>query len=69
MQKEYDISMSQKTLQNLYSFHLYQVNKLEKMLMQKQMAKQNKCQHVWEKDMSSRGGRSHYDCTKCGKYR
>jgi hypothetical protein len=69
MQKEWNKDMSYKKLHAVYSFHLHQVNKLEKLLIQKQMAKQNTCQHVWEKDMSARGGRSRYDCTKCGKYR
>ena len=30
---------------------------------------QRSCSHDWELDDSARGGRSYYECTKCGAYR
>ena len=61
--------MSSKELHKICQFHRNEVRKLRKILEQRRRDKQLNCEHVWEKDMSARGGRSHYDCAKCGLYR
>lgn len=61
--------MDCKQLRKVQTFLRIELIKLQKVLKMKQKKKERKCQHIWIKDMSARGGRSHYDCKKCGLYR
>jgi hypothetical protein len=69
MQKEWNREMNYKQLKKIQSFYRIELMKLQKVLKMKRKKNEEKCQHIWIKDMSARGGRSHYDCKKCGKYR
>jgi uncharacterized protein YegJ (DUF2314 family) len=61
--------MDCKQLRKVQTFLRIELLKLQKVLKKKQKKKEKKCQHIWIKDMSARGGRSHYDCKNCGLYR
>jgi hypothetical protein len=61
--------MDLKKLKKIRSHYRSELMKLQKILKMKRKKNEEKCQHIWEKDMSARGGRSHYDCKKCGLYR
>ena len=58
-----------KELRKHYWMVCKQQQKLEHIIRKREEAVQSVCQHVWEKDWDSRGGRSHYECKLCGKYR
>jgi uncharacterized protein YegJ (DUF2314 family) len=66
---EWNQEMDCKQLRKVQTFLRIELIKLQKVLKMKQKKKERKCQHIWIKDMSARGGRSHYDCKKCGLYR
>jgi len=61
--------MDCKQLRKIRSHYRIELMKLQKVLKKKGKRNEEKCQHIWQKDMSARGGRSHYDCKKCGLYR
>jgi hypothetical protein len=46
-----------------------QVQRLDKLIKERRESIQRVCTHVWERDWSDRGHRSHYECKLCGKYR
>lgn len=48
---------------------LWHLNQVETKIQHKTNALQSSCQHKWERDLSDRGHRSHYECHLCGAYR
>lgn len=69
MEQAWNTDMSSKQLRKIWRFHINELRKLEKVLEERHVEKQSKCEHVWKKDMSARSGKSHYDCIKCGFYK
>ena len=61
--------MDLKKLKKIRSFYRSELTKLQKILKNKRKKKEEKCQHVWVKDVSASFGWSRYDCNLCGKYR
>jgi hypothetical protein len=61
--------MDLKKLKKIRAHYRSELIKLQKILKMKRKKNEEKCTHIWSKDMSARGGRSHYDCKKCGLYR
>jgi hypothetical protein len=69
MEQTWNSEMTSSKLHQFRSLYRNELRKLEKVLQQKQKNKQTNCQHNWVKDLSARGGRSHYDCSICNLYR
>lgn len=66
---DWNEEMDSKQLKKVRTFYRIELMKLQKVLKRKRKKKEKNCQHIWTKDMSARGGRSHYDCILCGMYR
>lgn len=69
MEQTWNSEMTSSKLHQLRSLYIDELRKLEKVLQQRKKNKQANCEHKWVKDLSARGGRSHYDCSLCGLYR
>ena len=52
--------------QHVLHWHL---KSLENEIRRKTDTLQRTCEHKWERDLSDRGHRSHYECRLCGAYR